>query len=81
MAVVREVARNHPDETVLLSMHGGPIKCTVFDILGAPISSWDRTWIANGSITTERGTADLLRLAAFNDTCHLDSEPRRRVYV
>ncbi len=81
LAVLREVAVQHLGETVLLSTHGGPIKSAVLRVLRAPMSSWDLTWVANGSITTVRGTPDLLRLASYNDTCHLDREPQAKRYV
>jgi broad specificity phosphatase PhoE len=81
MAAVRRIAARHPGETVVLSIHGGPIKSAFFEILQVPVSSWDLTWVANGSITVVRGTPRLLRVAAYNDTCHLGGEPRRRSYV
>ncbi len=75
MRALREIAGAHPGETVAVATHGGPIKSILFAILGVPITSWDRTWVANGSITVVRGTPDDLRIAAYNDTCHLDGEP------
>jgi broad specificity phosphatase PhoE len=75
MAALLEIAAAHPAQTVAVATHGGPIKAAVFAILDIPLSSWDLTWIANGSITIVRGTPDLMRIAAFNDTCHLDEEP------
>ncbi len=75
MAALREIAAAHPGQTVTVATHGGPIKSAVFDILHIPLSSWDLTWIANGSITILRGTPDLMRVAAFNETAHLDEEP------
>jgi broad specificity phosphatase PhoE len=73
MAALREIVARHPGETVVIATHGGPIKSAVFAILDIPITSWHRTWISNGSLTTLRGTPDELRVACFNDTCHLDS--------
>ena len=75
MAALREITAAHPGQTVAVATHGGPIKSAVFHILQIPVSSWDLTWIANGSITILRGTPDLMRVAAFNDTAHLDEEP------
>jgi len=75
IAALREIAAAHPGQTVVVVTHGGPIKSAVFHILQIPVSSWDLTWVANGSITVLRGTPNLLRVASFNDTSHLDQEP------
>lgn len=74
IAALREIAAAHPGRAVVVATHGGPIKSAVFHLLHIPLSSWDLTWIANGSITILRGTPDLMRVAAFNDTAHLDQE-------
>ena len=71
MEALRAVANAHPGETVAVVTHGGPIKSAVYDILRIPLALWGLTWVANGSITTLRGIADVLRLACLNDTCHL----------
>ncbi|MCJ7822803.1 MAG: histidine phosphatase family protein [Armatimonadetes bacterium] len=81
MSALREIVTAHPGEQVVVSTHGGPVKSAVFDILQIPVSSWDRTWIANGSITVLVGTPERLLVAAFNDTCHLDEEPAPRRHV
>ncbi len=73
MAALREIVERHAGETVAVATHGGPIKSIVFAILDIPITSWHRAWVSNGSLTTVRGTPDELRVACFNDTCHLDS--------
>ena len=81
MPALREIVAAHAGEQVVVSTHGGPVKSAVFEILQIPISSWDRTWIANGSITVLLGTPERLLVAAFNDTCHLDEEPAPRRHV
>jgi len=81
MSALHDIAAAHAGEQVVVSTHGGPVKSAVFEILQIPISSWDRTWIPNGSITVLRGTADRMQVAAFNDTCHLDEELAPRRYV
>jgi broad specificity phosphatase PhoE len=68
-----EIADAHPGQTVVVATHGGPIKCALYHILSIPLSLWRLTWIANGSITIFRGTRDVLRVAYFNDTCHLEA--------
>jgi broad specificity phosphatase PhoE len=81
MSALHEIAAAHAGERVVVSTHGGPIKSAVFDILQVPVSSWDRTWIPNGSITVLVGNPERLLVVAFNDTCHLDEEPAPRRYV
>jgi len=76
MAALHEIAKHHLGDTVVVATHGGPIKSAVFDVLQIPVSSWDLTWVANGSLTVLRSTVDLMRVSAYNDTCHLESEPR-----
>lgn len=78
MAALREIVAAHAGDAVIVATHGGPIKSAVFAVLDIPISSWDRTWVANGSITVLRGTSEVLRVAAYNDTCHLEVEPSGR---
>jgi len=75
MAALREIVAAHAGDAVIVATHGGPIKSAVFAVLDIPISSWDLTWVANGSITVLRGTPEVLRVAAYNDICHLEVEP------
>jgi len=81
MRALREIVSGHPGETVVVATHGGPIKSAVFAVMKIPIGSWDRTWIANGSVTILRGTPDDLRLASFNDTSHVEGEAVERRYI
>lgn len=78
MEAIRRIASAHAGQTVVVSTHGGPIKSAVYEILRIPLSLWRLTWIENGSITILRGTPDLLRVASFNDTCHLGFLPALR---
>ncbi len=68
---LREVARVHAKQSVVVVTHGGPIKASIYETLRIPVSLWKLTWIDNGSITVLRGTPDVLRVACLNDTCHL----------
>jgi broad specificity phosphatase PhoE len=81
MRAIREIAGGHLGETVAVAGHGGPIKSAFFAVLDIPLDSWDRTWIANGSVTVLRGTPDELRVASFNDTSHVDQAQVERRYV
>ncbi len=78
MDAIHAIARTHPGQTVVVSTHGGPVKSAVYDILRIPLSLWRLTWIENGSITILRGTPDVMRVASFNDTCHLGTMPALR---
>jgi broad specificity phosphatase PhoE len=72
MDALCEIAQAHPNQTVVAAVHGGPIKSAVYDLLHIPLSLWNLTFISNGSLTTLRGTPELMRVVSFNDTCHLD---------
>ena len=71
ITALRKVAEMHAKQTVVVVSHGGPIKAAVYETLRIPITLWKLTWIENGSITTLRGTPDVMRVACLNDTCHL----------
>jgi probable phosphoglycerate mutase len=71
MEVVRRIFAAHPGKSVAIAGHGGPIKSAVYHVLSIPLSLWDLTFIANGSITTLRGTPDVMRVVTVNDICHL----------
>jgi len=75
MEALRAIAAAHPGQTVVVVTHGGPIKSAVYDILRIPLSLWDLTWVATGSITTITGIPDVFRVACLNDTCHLEAAP------
>jgi probable phosphoglycerate mutase len=74
MAALHSIAADHSGDAVAVAAHGGPIKSALFAILAIPIDSWDHTWVTNGSITILRAVGAQLKLAAYNDTCHLDFE-------
>ncbi len=78
MNALREIMAAHPGRTVAVSTHGGPIKSAIYEILRIPSSLWRLTWIENGSITVLRGTPDSVRVATFNDTCHLEATTAAR---
>jgi len=73
MEALRKIAAAHPGKSVAVITHGGPIKSAIYDILRIPLSLWDLTFIGNGSITTLRGIPDVMRVACFSDTCHLEA--------
>ncbi len=75
MEALCAIADRHPRQNVIVSTHGGPIKSAICHILSIPLTLWRYTWISNGSITTLRGNRDVMRVASFNDTCHLDAGP------
>jgi broad specificity phosphatase PhoE len=72
MAALYQIAEAHPGERVVVVTHGGPIKSAIFHLLSIPLGLWRLAWVSNGSITTLRGTPDVMRVATLNDTCHLE---------
>jgi probable phosphoglycerate mutase len=75
MEALSQIAESHPGQTVAISTHGGPIKIAFFRVLSIPLSLWRLAWVSNGSITTFRGSRDVMRLVCFNDVCHLETTP------
>ena len=71
------VIDNHPDQTVAVVSHGGPIALFCQSVLRLPYRRPMPFVIANGSFTTievsESGGERSAYLYCLNDTCHLDA--------
>lgn len=67
-----EIARDHPDQTVVLVAHGGVLDCFYRAATHVGLSA-PRTWqIANASINRLLWTGEGLGLLGWADTRHLD---------
>ena len=81
--VVRAISRlaeMHPDDTVVVVTHGGPIRaffCHAFDVR---LETFRRIGLDNCSLTTfSLGSDGRWFLEVFNDVCHLDDgEPEQQ---
>lgn len=72
VATVEEIAFRHPDETVLIATHGGPIRAFICHALDADLLSFRRIGLDNAGITSFRlEKSGRWMLESMNDSCHL----------
>lgn len=76
LALVNDLARDHPREWVVLVSHVGPIKALLCDALGAPLSTARRMFLDPGTLSVvDWGERPVVRL--FNAHAHLGWEAAR----
>jgi broad specificity phosphatase PhoE len=69
---VESIARNHPEETVVVVTHGGPIRAFLCHAFGAELSTFRKIATGNCGITVfSRAPEGRWVLEALNDTSHL----------
>jgi broad specificity phosphatase PhoE len=69
---VEEIAFHHPDETVVVATHGGPIRAFICHALDADLLSFRRIGLDNAGITCFRlEKSGSWMLERMNDSCHL----------
>src|SRR6266849_4331771 len=76
-ALVKKLVQSHPDQTVVLVSHVGPIKALLCAALGAPVSAAFRIFLdpATISVVDWRQTMPVVRL--LNSHSHLGWEQAR----
>ena len=52
IAVLEEIRRDHPDQSVAVVGHGDPIKAALLYLLGLPLDAYQRIEVEPGSIST-----------------------------
>ena len=71
--MLRCIEERHPDDTVVVVTHGGPIRAFFCHALDAPLQTFRKVNLANCSITTFSRDADgKWFLEVLNDSCHLE---------
>ena len=71
--MVRRIEERHPNDTVVIVTHGGPIRAFFCHALGAPLQTFRKINLANCSITIfSRDPDDRWLLEVMNDSCHLE---------
>ena len=71
--MVRRIEERHPDDTVVIVTHGGPIRAFFCHALGASLQTFRKVNLANCSITTfSRDSDGKWFLEVLNDSCHLE---------
>ncbi|MGQ9699097.1 MAG: histidine phosphatase family protein, partial [Armatimonadota bacterium] len=71
VAVMRAIIDRHPDQSVAVVSHGGPIKSIICWAINAPLSSMRFIRLDNGAITSIRVEPARMQMEVCNDTCHL----------
>lgn len=72
-AFFKEILKRHPDETVAVISHGGPIKMFLFKVLKSEHSSIWSFRIDPASLSLVEGDSNLLQITWTNRTGHLNS--------
>ncbi len=69
---IMDLVRAHPQHTLLVTSHGGPIRALICSALGLDLANSERIAVHNAAITvikvSQEGNALLL---GMNDACHL----------
>jgi alpha-ribazole phosphatase/probable phosphoglycerate mutase len=65
------IIAQHPDETVAVIAHGGPIRAMLATVLGTDLRIFPRLRLDNGSLTAIRVAGPVRTVITVNDTCHL----------
>lgn len=68
---LQDVLPNHVGESLLVIAHGGTVNALLAVLLNIPLASWWRLRNHNANLSVIDFTASGVRLAGFNDTCHL----------
>lgn len=71
MAWFAEAAAAYPDETIMASSHGGPIRAIISAVLGLPLAHLFRLTVDLASIATLNYKGMFSNLEEMNDRCHL----------
>lgn len=70
---LNEIAGRHPNDTIALVTHGGPVKALICHVLGADLSAFRHLRPDNCGISILiHSSDDKWYLDTLNDTCHLD---------
>jgi alpha-ribazole phosphatase len=68
---LEDVLPQHEGQHLLVIAHGGTVNAILSTLLNIPMTSWWRLRNHNANMSTLNFTPDGVRLASFNDTCHL----------
>src|SRR5262249_53125901 len=75
LQAAEQIVAAHPSEHLAIVGHGGSLRVLLCDALNAPLSSLQRLWLDNASLSIieERATPErsLRRVTLLNDTHHL----------
>lgn len=77
LPAVRAIIAAHPGETIAIVAHGAVNKAVLLSVLGLPLESYGRMAQDNAAFNVLEWDGDAVRVAAFNQTGHLEG-PRPR---
>lgn len=66
MGAMRRIAEQHPDGTVAIVTHGGPVKCAVMCALEGEGTAWKQLRVDNGTVTRLVWRDGIFEVAAAN---------------
>ncbi len=73
VCTINRLAELHPDDTVVVVTHGGPIRAFFCHAFGVGLEAFRRIRVDNCSLTTfSPGSEGRWLLEVLNDVCHLD---------
>jgi alpha-ribazole phosphatase len=67
-----KVVSDYPEETILASSHGGPIRSMLAAVIGLPLAKIFRLQVDLASISIVDYRGKFSNLELLNDTCHLE---------
>jgi len=76
VSALAQIKARYPSESIAIVGHGGSLRVLIYDALGAPVSSVNRIWLANASLSIieerfREGKEIRRGIALLNDTGHL----------
>jgi alpha-ribazole phosphatase len=66
-----EAVDRHPDSTIVVSSHGGPLRAMIAAVIGLPLGHIFRLTVDLASITIVNYKGQFSNLEVLNETCHL----------
>ena len=77
-AVVERIINNHPDQKVVITTHGGPIRIILMDALDLRLDDWWKMITSNGAISIVEYQSNKAKVLLRNDTAHLTNSTNKR---
>jgi alpha-ribazole phosphatase/probable phosphoglycerate mutase len=74
--VIARITADHPDRSVLVVTHGGPLRIFIGALLGLGLESYWKLRVDNCSLSIVDTYPEGAILSLLNDTCHLPDLPR-----
>jgi alpha-ribazole phosphatase len=76
-AAYDEICAAHPDDTVIITAHGGSLQVLITLALELPLEAYSKLWVSNASLSELNTHRSQVILQLLNDTSHLSGIARR----